>query len=220
MQSARVVSVFVGKPKVYSYDHKKDGESRMYESGIFKEPVAGRVFVGAENLDGDGQADLRFHGGPDRAVMMFGASRYAYYSGLLNMEVPPGGFGENLTMEGLTEENVCLGDIWESDALKLEISQARLPCFKQGRRLDRPEVVEMIVDAKAGGWYLRTLSEGTVAAGDEFRLTSRPHPDWTITRAFETFLSDRRKEVLAELNAIPALSELWRTRLTGILSRG
>jgi len=216
MDAARVLQIFVGTPKVYSYDSKNDGEERSYESGIFKDAVAGRVWVGKLNLSGDGQADLRFHGGPDRPVMMFGAELYDFYARELAMEIPAGGFGENLTMEGLSETNVCLGDIWETDSVRLEVSQARLPCFKQGRRLNRPDVVEKIVDARAGGWYCRTLVEGSLEAGEVFRLMSRPCPEWTIRRAFETFLTVRDKSILAELNAVPALSELWRERLTRI----
>ena len=212
MTAARIIEIFVGMPKQYSYE-SASGKQVPFESGIFKAPVTGPVWVGQTNVAGDGQSDLRHHGGPDRAVMMFAASLYPRYEELLEMKIPGGGFGENFTMEGISDTDVCLGDVWQTDSVTLEVSQARLPCFKLGRRLDCAAAVEAVVDQRAGGWYCRTLRQGLVQAGEVLRLVERPFPEWTISRAFEVFMEASDLDTMRSLNAVPALSQLWRDRL-------
>jgi len=199
---SRIQGVFVGMPRSY-------GE---YESGILKSAVSEPVHVGKVNIAGDGQADLLHHGGGDRAVMMCGLGNYALFEQQLGIQIPHGGFGENLLVDNADEESVCLGDIWETDHFRLQVSQPRLPCFKLANRLDCKEIVQAVTVARRGGWYCRTLREGLVQEGDTLRLVERPHPEWTIARAFEVFLG-KDEMVRTELGTLPSLSELWRERL-------
>lgn len=199
----RVVGVYVGLPQDIG-----DG----IVSGIHKSPVCEIVWVGRTSIEGDGQGSLAFHGGPDRSVLMFGHSRYALYASLLGIELPPCAFGENLTVTDLTEDAVCLGDVYRVGDVLLEVSQPRLPCATLARRLDCPAVVQTIIDHRSGGWYLRTLEEGALVVGDTVDLVERKHPEWSVARAFEVFLG-KSPEDKAALNEVPCLSQLWHDRL-------
>lgn len=217
--TSSILSIHVGKPKEMAYRGKGDVEDQMWSSGIFKDATVEPVHLGRTNLAGDGQADLVHHGGPDRAVLLFAADSYAHWERMLGKSLTHGSFGENFTVDSLNEDLVCLGDVWETGRTSLEVSQPRLPCFKLGRRLDRPEAVALVMEAKAGGWYCRVLREGLVEAGDTLRLIKRPHPDWTIRRAFHEFVFGKQNhEALRFLRSIDALSELWKDRLDKILA--
>lgn len=198
-------------PKKMSFVASGDGAASEWSSGIFKHPVAGPVFVGATNLEGDGQDDLVHHGGPDRAVLIYSAIHYPHWESQLGRALPPGAFGENLTVDQPTETEICLGDVWETDDLVLEVSQPRLPCFKLARRLDAPGLNLKVMEAMKGGWYCRVLREGSVTAGDVFRLSSRPNPEWTIARAFHLFLHGKEDPAgLQDLAKLDVLSQLWK----------
>lgn len=217
--TCNILSIHVGKPKDLVYPGKNDSDDQRWSSGIFKHATTGPIHLGHTNLAGDGQADLVHHGGPDRAVLLFAANSYAHWEAVLGKSLPHGSFGENFTVDGLNEDLVCLGDIWETDRIQLEVSQPRLPCFKLGRRLDRPEAVAKVMEAKAGGWYCRVLQEGLVAVGETLRLTNRPYPDWTIRRAFHEFVFGKQNhKALHSLRSIDALSVLWKDRLDKILA--
>lgn len=213
MSALHILSIQAGKPQAMLHQDPRDGKESEWVSGIFKAEAPGPVWVGKENLDGDGQADLQFHGGPDRAVLLFNIRHYADYEPKRESKIPNGGFGENLTVEGPDEREVCLGDRWVCGDVVLEVSQPRLPCFKLGRRLEFPEVVKLTTDARAAGWYCRVLREGFLQAGDTLRLEARPHPEWTICRAFETYASANDAEAVRSLLEVPAISQLWRERL-------
>ncbi len=219
MAEMKILSIQVGMPAERIMSGLDDGSDRPWTSGIFKERASGAIFLGETNLSGDGQADLKHHGGPDRAVLMFPESHYPKWEAAYQKSFPRGGFGENFTIAGATENSICLGDIWETENVRLEISQPRLPCFKLGRRLGEPSIVAKVMEAHEGGWYARVLRQGTVGEDEVLRLVSRPHPDWTVSRGFAEFVFGRDNLVaLAELNAISALSQLWRDRLTTLLA--
>lgn len=211
--TARILSIQVGLPQTRTAVSPNDGAESEWESGIFKHAVSGAI-LGRTNLDGDGQADHRFHGGPDRAVLLFSVEHYPYWEERLGRKLEFGSFGENLTVEGIDEETVCLGDIWETDTVTLEISQPRIPCSKLSRRLETPGFHLEVTKKAWGGFYARTLREGQVTTGDVLRLTSRPHPHWPVRRAFELYMHE--KDDLAQLQdliAIPQLSQLWKDGL-------
>src|SRR5688572_1593504 len=184
MQTAKILSIQVGLPKQLPNEANRDDSERHWYSGIFKHQVEGAVRVGLENLEGDGQADREHHGGNDRAVLAFSKLNYPRWESEIGRVLGPGSFGENLTVDSLTEDDVCLGDIWQVGNVRLEVSQPRLPCYKLSRRLSAEGLHLKIMDALAGGWYLRTLDEGSIQAGDTLSLAKRPHPDWTIRRGF------------------------------------
>lgn len=213
-----VLSIQVGKPKTMVERNLLDDAEKHWTSGIFKDPVTGPIFLGSTNLEGDGQDDLKHHGGPDRAVLSFSKANYAQWEVEFGIKIPHGGFGENFTVDGANEEDVCIGDIWSSEQVVLEVSQPRLPCFKLGRRLGQPAIVAKVMERCEGGWYSRVLKEGMVQPGERFRLIQRPFPTWTVKRGFHEYVFGKDNHAaLAELHALPALSALWRERLMNLL---
>ena len=162
-----VVSVNVGLPRVVEW------HGRNVETAIWKAPVEGRVPVRGVNVDGDGQADLRVHGGPDKAVYAYAVEDYAWWSDALGRTLAPGTFGENLTVEGIDLGALVIGTRWLVGSTELEVSQPRLPCFKLGIRMDDAEFVERFDEAARFGAYFRIVREGDVGAGDEITVVPR-----------------------------------------------
>jgi MOSC domain-containing protein YiiM len=169
-----LLSIQVGKPQQLIHERERDSYPTEWETAIYKDPVRGPVWVGATNLEGDGQADMRVHGGPDQAVMAYSADHYPEWRATLNLpELSYGAFGENFTISGMSEETVCFGDIYEIGEMRVQVTKQRQPCFKLARRLERPEVVRMVVETGRSGWYLRVLKEGAVEAGLPVVLVER-----------------------------------------------
>jgi MOSC domain-containing protein YiiM len=168
---AHIVSVNVGGVRTVEW------HGRAVDTGIWKEPVVGRVALHGVNLDGDRQADLRVHGGPDKAVYAYAAEDYEWWSEQLGRPIGAGTFGENLTVEGVELTDAVIGTGWRVGSAVLEISQPRLPCFKLGLRMADAEFVERFEAAERFGAYLRIVEEGDVGAGDEidvFRTRTDP----------------------------------------------
>ena len=154
-------------------------------SGFVKQPVQGRVEVGSLGLAGDEQADLEVHGGPDKAVYACSLGNYATWRVLFPQHAAllvPGGLGENLTIDGFAEGEVCLGDQMRIGTAVLQVSQPRQPCFKFALRFDDVTMPRAMVRNGMSGWYYRVLAPGSVATGDEVRLLERAHPQWSIER--------------------------------------
>ncbi|MEB3223158.1 MAG: MOSC domain-containing protein [Candidatus Sericytochromatia bacterium] len=213
----RLASLQVGLPRDLGSPDAADPLDTPWRSGIFKAPVAGPVWLGRENLAGDGQAALAFHGGPERAVLAYGAGHYpAWQLELDTPAFPPGAFGENFTVAGLDEGSVCLGDVWAVGEALLQVSEPRQPCAKLARRLRRPDIVALVQRTGRTGWYMRVLQEGHVAAGQAVRVASRPHPDWPMARV-NAAVRERaaRPDEAASLAAVEALSPEWRAKLRG-----
>ena len=161
----RVMSVNVGMPR------EVDRRGMKILTGIFKEPVASRLAVRRLNIEGDGQADLTVHGGPDKAVYAYPSEHYGPWREQLGRELAPGMFGENLTTEGLLEDAVHIGDEFRVGTARLVVTQPRLPCFKLGIRFGDPGIVKSFVRAGKPGIYFSVLEEGEVAAGDPIERT-------------------------------------------------
>ena len=133
--SAAVLSLQVGQPRTVRSNGETDPVDQVWRTGFFKDPVSGSVWLGKTNLDGDGQADLENHGGPEKAVNVYPAEHYPYWAQAIKLtSLQPGGFGENFTIMGLLESNVCIGDIFEIGESLVQISQPRQPCWKLARR--------------------------------------------------------------------------------------
>ena len=176
-----ILSIQIGKPR---QQVATDPHDKPWTTGFFKQPVGGPVWVGRLNIEGDGQADLENHGGPDKAVLAYSADHFADWIAELGQQVPDaksdslcGSFGENLSIAGLTETDVCIGDIWQAGDVRFQISQPRQPCWKLGRRWRRADLPKRVVQSGRTGWYLRVLDEGTLSPGDELTLLERPQPD-------------------------------------------
>lgn len=202
-----ILSIQVGMPTTHEQDPLSKNAHSAWTSGIFKYGVSGPVELTEHGFAGDGQANLKVHGGPDRAVLLFSATNYPAIEAHLNRSIPRGGFGENLTVDHFDESDVCLGDVWQCGPCQVEISQPRLPCANLARRLEAPDIVSVLIKARKGGSYARVVKPGFVSAGDPLQLIERPYPKWTIQRAFACWMEDTDFE---ELEQIPPLSQLWR----------
>jgi MOSC domain-containing protein YiiM len=210
--SAVLLSIQVGLPRQIT-DERDD---HPWVTGFFKEPVQGRVFVGRTNLAGDGQADLRNHGGPDKAVLAYAAGAYAYWRadpGLAG--IPYGAFGENLTLGGCDETTVCVGDAWQIGDAVLQISQPRQPCWKLARRWGIDDLPARVIETGRSGWYFRVLTEGHIEAGQTATLLERPYGEWTIAACNDVLYrrsGGGNTDDLA-LSRCPLLSDGWRRYL-------
>jgi MOSC domain-containing protein YiiM len=163
-----VVSVNVGVARSLRWG------GRTVTTGIVKEPVEGTVAIGQESLGGDEQADLRVHGGPDKAVYAYAAEDYRWWSDQLRTPLEPGRFGENLTTEGIDLAGAVVGEQWRVGSAVLAVSEPRLPCFKLGMRMGDAGFVARFADARRPGAYLRVVETGSVRAGDTISVVSRP----------------------------------------------
>lgn len=198
----------IGQPE----NHAPAGEE-PWVTAIFRKPVASPVFCTKVGFEGDKVADRRYHGGPDKAVLCYALAHYAKWPGE-GLPAGPGGFGENLTIEGLDEENVCIGDVYRIGEVEAQVSQPRGPCATLARRWGRTDLVKIVKENHRSGWYIRILREGKVSAGDGVELLRRPQPEWTIARAAEVNYSrNRTLEDLRELTELPELSSAWRSDL-------
>ena len=183
-------------------------------SGIIKTCVDRPLKLGPNGFESDEQADLRVHGGPQKAVHHYPHEHYAPWRselGALPALEAPGGFGENISTEGLTETTVAVGDIFRLGSAVVQVSQGRQPCWKLNRRFDVPDMARRVQDTGRTGWYYRVLQPGTVAPGDRLELTDRVAPDWTLHRLWHALYVDRMN--LSELEGIAALDVLadgWR----------
>ncbi len=182
MSAIRLASVQVGLPRTRGDAHASDPAQGEWTSAIFKDPVVGRVRLDLEGLAGDGQGDRESHGGPERAVLMYGAAHYPLWRSELGLALTHGAFGENFTIDGLDETTVCIGDSFAIGDAVVQVSQPRGPCWKISRRWNRPELLERVVVTGRTGWYCRVLRAGDVAAGDVCTLTGRPCDSWTVAR--------------------------------------
>lgn len=187
-------------------------------TGIYKEPVDGPVHVGRLGLAGDKQGDLSVHGGPDKAVHLYPADHYpvlAEHRPDLAPLLVPGVLGENLSVRGLDESGVCLGDTWAAGTVRLQVSQPRRPCWKIDHRLGTEGMVGLLNELVRPGWYFRVLQTGELQAGDDFTLVDRPAPDLTLRGLLETFAAHRPDPAdLRRYAAAPGLTPGWIDRLT------
>ncbi|MFZ3199621.1 MAG: MOSC domain-containing protein [Candidatus Acidiferrales bacterium] len=208
---AILCSIQVGAPRSYGREDAVDAHDKPWTTGFFKTPVAGPVFAGTMNLVGDGQADLENHGGVDKAVLAYSADHYPKWRDELRMpDMPHGAFGENLTISGLNEKSVCIGDIFRIGKVTFEVSQPRQPCWKLARRWRMHELVRLVVHNGRSGWYFRVLEEGWIEARMPVELIERPNPAWPVARANE-ILHHRQTDLplTLALADVPGLSDAW-----------
>ncbi len=174
-ERAKLISVNVGVPRTIH----RNGEE--VTTGIFKEPVDGRVLLRRLNLDGDRQADLSVHGGVNKAVYAYPSEHYAYWRKQLpDVELPWGMFGENLTTEGLREEETHIGDRFRIGSALLIVTQPRLPCFKLGLKFGRDDMPKRFLASQRTGFYLAVVEEGEIGAGDAIELEHRQEKNASV----------------------------------------
>lgn len=212
---ATLLSIQVGTPQTFGVPGAKDPQHRPWTTSIYKIPMPGRVRLGKTNLAGDAQADLRVHGGPDKAVNVYASEHYARWCEELRLaEMPFGAFGENFTVRGLTEAGVCIGDVYAVGSAVVQVSQPRRPCWKLARRWGVKDLAARVEATGLTGWYFRVLTEGEVEAGNSLRLVERPHPQWPVEAA-NLLMTGRRRDVdaLHRLAECAELSASWRRSL-------
>ncbi|MEA3277510.1 MAG: MOSC domain-containing protein [Pseudomonadota bacterium] len=186
-------------------------EGKAIATGIFKQPVDGRVMVRWLNVDCDGQADLWGHGGAFRAVYVYSLENYAYWRKELGRDLPYGQFGENFTVEGMSEEVVCVGDIYRIGGTLLEVSQPRVPCFKLAIKMGIEGFQNRFLKSGRIGFYFKVLEEGEVGAGDAIELVSRDPRGMSVRQISDLLYFDPTNIVDAEKAlSIPALSHGWK----------
>lgn len=167
----RLISLNVGMPREVMW------HGRRVTTGIFKEPVPGRIALRKLNLDGDGQADLNVHGGEYKAVYCYQVGHYDYWKAQLpGRELPWGAFGENFTVDGPPEDEIFLGDRYAVGSAEVVVTQPRLPCYKLGLKFQSDDMLKRFFDARRHGFYLAVTREGEVGGGDEMKLVS-PDPN-------------------------------------------
>jgi MOSC domain-containing protein YiiM len=185
-RTMKVVSVNVGMPREVMW------HGRAVTTGIYKEPVAGRVALRKLNLDGDRQADLSVHGGEFKAVYCYPIAHYDYWKKELpGRELPMGMFGENFTTDGLLEESVHLGDRFSVGSAEVVVTQPRMPCYKLGVRFQSDDMVRRFLASGRTGFYLAVTREGEVGAGDEIKVISRDENAMPVSEITRLYIAKR-----------------------------
>ena len=202
------MSVNVGEPREVEWG------GRWVRTAIWKWPTDRRVAVDHDNLDGDAQADLRVHGGPDKAVYAYAAEDYRWWEGRLGTGLDPGTFGENLTTEGPELADAVIGEIWAIGTTKLQVAQTRQPCFKLGIRMGDAGFVQEFDRARRFGVYLRIEAAGEVGVGDEIVLVSRPTHGLTAAAFADAVDSHDPVQIrrLVEIDEVPTGMKVWARR--------
>ena len=205
----KLISLNVGLPRIV----ESNGEP--VTTGIFKEPVQGRVMLRTLNLDGDRQADLTVHGGVSKAVYGYPVEHYGFWkSELPEMDLPFGMFGENFTTEGLLEDELNIGDRFRVGDAELIVTEPRMPCYKLGIKFGRPDIIKRFLQSRRTGFYFAVAKEGTVEAGDEIKLLSRDSNDITIADITRLYAFEKDDvDTLRRAVKLEALSESWREYL-------
>ncbi|HEY7914463.1 MAG TPA: MOSC domain-containing protein [Blastocatellia bacterium] len=205
----KLISVNVGLPRDVPW------QGKVVATGIFKEPVNSPLMLGTLNLEGDRQADLSVHGGVDKAVYAYPAEHYDYWRGELpDMDLPPGMFGENFTVEGLFEERVLIGDRFRIGEAEVIVTQPRLPCYKLGVKFGRADMVKRFLASRRTGFYFAVLREGMVEAGNAIELIGREEESVSvadITRVY-AFEKDDLQTIKRAIR-VAALPESWKDYL-------
>jgi len=205
----KIVSLNIGLPREVTW------RGLHVTTGIFKEPVEGRVALRKLNLDGDRQADLTVHGGEFKAVYCYPLEHYDYWKKELpGRELPMGSFGENFTTEGWLEDSVHLGDRFAIGSAEVIVTQPRLPCYKLGVRFQSDDMVKRFLASGRMGFYLAVTREGEVGAGDEIKVIARDPNNVPVTDITRLYIAKRygNEEIASVRRAleVEALPESWK----------
>ena len=200
-----LISINVGLPREITHG------GRAVTTGIFKAPVAGPVWLGRLNLMGDGQADLRVHGGADKAVYLYPFEHYAYWAGELGRsDFSHGQFGENFTTSGLIEDEILIGDVLRIGVARMQVTQPRSPCFKLGIRMGDENFPARFAAANRTGFYLRVLEEGMVTAGDAIERVEHTAGSMNVRDVFRLRHVGGTYAEYERTARLPGLSSSWR----------
>ncbi|MBN2983874.1 MULTISPECIES: MOSC domain-containing protein [Cohnella] len=194
-------------------------KNKETKSGIFKKAVKGPTRLGLTGLQGDEQADLVNHGGPDRAICAYSRAHYGHWEKVLRRKLDYGAFGENFTLDRVTEADVCIGDVYALGAVKLQISQPRQPCWKLAMKWGLDELPALVLESGATGFYFRVLETGAVDAG-ELVLLDRPERAVTVSEVNRIMFFDKgNAEGIRRVLQADALSQGWKDKLSARLGK-
>jgi MOSC domain-containing protein YiiM len=201
-----LISLNVARPRLVVYNRA------TINTGIFKQPVSGRVQLRTLNLDGDRQADLTVHGGPYKAVYAYPSEHYDYWRQQLpGLDLPWGLFGENFTTTGLSEDELHIGDRLQIGSAVLLVRQPRMPCYKLAAKFQRDDMIERFLRSGRSGFYFSVEKEGEVAAGTSLKFLSRDSAGITIAEMNRLFVNDKYDHnLLQKVMNTPALPKDWR----------
>jgi len=207
------VAVNVGLPQDVSW------RASTVHTGVWKHAVDGPRMVRRLNVDGDGQGDLAGHGGEQRAVLVYQLDSYRYWQAELHRDdFVHGQFGENFTVEGLPDDEVCIGDRYRIGNAVFEVTQPRVTCYRVGIRLDEPRMAALLVSHRRPGFYMRVLTEGEVESGQEItKIASGPERMSVTEMNALLYLPGHSRDDLERALRIPALSPGWQTSLRALL---
>lgn len=194
-------------------------------SAIAKTAVDGAVAIGSSGLQGDQQGDTRHHGGPDKAVHHYACEHYAYWQRQLPQTAgrrwAASTFGENLSTTGITEQDVCIDDIFKLGTAVLQVSQARQPCWKLNIRFGVADMALRVQSSGKTGWYYRVLTPGYAQAGDTLALIERPQPHWPLSRLLHYLYTEPLNlAALTDISQLPNLPTSWRQLVCARLNTG
>ena len=212
---ARLLSVNVGLPRDIQW------QGKTVHTGVWKAPVPGRRMVRRLNIDGDGQGDLQGHGGEHRAVFVYQIDSYRYWQAQLGRaDFAYGQFGENFTVDGLPDTEVCIGDHYRIGSALFEVTQPRVTCYRVGIRMNEPRMAALLVAHHRPGFYFRVLEEGEVEANDEIvKVLAGPERLTVAEIDALLYLPGRDRSGLERALRIPALSAGWRSSFETLLAR-
>lgn len=212
---AQLLSVNVGLPREIEW------KGRTVRTAVWKDAVRGRRKVGRLNIEGDGQGDLQGHGGERRAVLVYQIDSYSYWeSQLARKDFVFGQFGENFTVDGLSDEEVCIGDRYRIGSALFEVTQPRVSCYRVGIRMGEPRMAALLVEHHRPGFYFRVLEAGEVAAGDEIVKVSNGPERMSVTEADALlYLPGHSRAQLERALRIPALSFDWHESFEALLAQ-
>jgi len=201
----KLISLNVARPRLAVY------KGATINTGIFKKPVSGRIALLKLNLDGERQADLTVHGGPYKAVYAYPSEHYEYWRQQLpEMDLSWGMFGENLTTEGLKEDELHVGDRFRVGSSTVMVRQPRMPCYKLAARFQREDMIDRFLSSGRSGFYFSVEEEGEVGEGDSFELASQNHDGITIAEMNRLFVREKyNRGLLQKAIATAALPEAW-----------
>ena len=210
---ARLLSVNVGLPRDIPW------QGKTVHTAVWKEPVQGRQMVRRLNIDGDGQGDLAGHGGEHRAVFVYQIDSYRYWQDhLRRTDFTYGQFGENFTVDGLSDGEVCIGDRYRVGSALFEVTQPRVTCYRVGIRMNEPQMAALLVAHGKPGFYFRVLEEGEVEAGDEIVLVAAGPERMTVAEVDALlYMPGHPASELERALRIPALSAGWRASFQALL---
>src|SRR3954463_8859319 len=210
---ARLISVNVGLPRDIAW------RERTVHTAVWKASVPGPRMVRRLNIDGDGQGDLAGHGGEHRAVLLYQTDSYRYWQSQLQRDdFVYGQFGENFTVEGLSDEEVCIGDRYRIGTALFEVTQPRVTCYRVGLRMNDPRIPALLVSHRRPGFYFRVLEEGEVQAGDEILKVASGEEQMAVAEVDALlYLPGHPRQQLLRALRIPALSPGWQGSFRALL---